>query len=204
MKSHIGGYILKRSIGAAPLLGSERASAATAEDCDTCSSLTGRRTRRRGPRSFLSCLRRSQQRCSGAPADMVTAKSVTSVSVKNVQSNSPSLTIYCINIRCLLAHKGELEYQLGVYKSHIVLIQETWLNNSIENVQLLGYTLIKRRDRSSSENRGGVISFVRCGIQNVVHLSCSLNSERMWHYLHLDHGCIAIGNWYRSPSSGLE
>ena len=49
-----------------------------------------------------------------------------------------------------------------------------------------------------------MISFVRYGIQNVVHFNSKFNSERMWHYLHLDHGCIAIGNWYRSPSSGLE
>ena len=118
---------MKRSDGAAPLPGSERASAATVNDYETCPS-SSRRARRRGPRSALSCLRRSQKGCGGASADMVTSEAVTPLSVNFDSHSSAPLVIYCINIRCLLAHSAELSYQLEVHKPHLVLIQESWLS----------------------------------------------------------------------------
>ena len=124
-----------RSNGAAPLPGSERASAATVDDCAACPS-SSRRARRRGPRSNLSCLRRSQKGCSGAPTDMVTGEAVTPLSINFVPHNSAPLVIYCINIRCLLAHTAELSYQLEVHKPHLVLIQESWLNASTQAITL--------------------------------------------------------------------
>lgn len=135
---------------------------------------------------------------------MVTDKAVTPLSVNRDSHSSAPLVIYCINIRCLLAHSAELSYQLELHEPHIVLIQESWLNATTKEINLVDYKLIERRDRSQSENRGGVISVAREGMKNKVHISKSSNSERMWHYLHLDHGNIASGNWYRSPSSSLD
>ena len=61
--------------------------------------------------------------------------------------------------------------------------------------------MISRRDRSDQENRGGIISFARVDVFNIVCVKVSADAERSWHYLHLDHGTIAICNWYRPGSS---
>ena len=109
---------------------------------------------------------------------MVSGKSETAIS--DTAPVSQSLSIYSINIKCLLAHLAELSFHLSVHKPHIVLIQDSWLNKSIEHVSIANYTLLSRRDRSETENRGGVIAFVR----------------------NLDiGGSFALCNWYRSPSA---
>ena len=112
------------------------------------------------------------------------------------------LLLFIVLIRCLLVHSARLSYQLKIHKPHLVLIQESWLNASTEKVILA--ELIERRDRSESENRGGVAFFAREGMKNIVHFIKKFDSERVWHFLHPDHGSIAIGNWYRFPSSGLD
>jgi len=81
------------------------------------------------------------------------------------------------------------------------LIQESWLNKSIEHVSIANYTLLSRRDRSDTENRGGIITFVRNDVRQAVHYSDSEHAERSWHLLHLDIGSFALCNWYRSPSA---
>jgi len=101
----------------------------------------------------------------------------------------------------LLAHLAELSFHLSVHKPHIVLIQESWLNKSIEHVSIANYTLLSRRDRSDTENRGGIIAFVRNDVRQAVHYSDSEHAERSWHLLHLDIGSFALCNWYRSPSA---
>ena len=45
-----------------------------------------------------------------------------------------------------------------------------------------------------------VAVMLKCMAQGVK----SEKSERIWHYLHLDVGTIAIANWYRSPSGDDE
>ena len=101
----------------------------------------------------------------------------------------------------MLAHVAELSFHLSVHKPHIVLIQESWLNKSIEHVSIANYSLLSRRDRSDTENRGGIIAFVRSDVRQVVHYSDSEHAERNWHLLHLDIGSFALCNWYRSPSA---
>ena len=59
-----------------------------------------------------------------APVDTVSGESETNVSIASIHQVQ-SLDIYNINIRCLLAHKAELEYHLEQHKPHIVFIQET-------------------------------------------------------------------------------
>ena len=178
------------SIDAAPL-GSERNLAANSSSSQHFSHSIGRR-RKRGPRSALATLRRSLPKHCGTPADMVSGKSETAIS--DTASTSQSLSIYSINIRCLLAHVAELSFHLSVHKPHIVLIQESWLNKSIEHVSIANYSLLSRRDRSDTENRGGIIAFVRSDVRQVVHYSDSEHAERNWHLLHLDIGGFVLCN----------
>ena len=98
-----------------------------------------------------------------------------------VSLQSQSILIYCSNILCLLANLAELSCQLAVLNPHLVMLQETWLNKDIEDVSLPNYRIISRRDRSSSENRGGVITFARTDVHNVVFISESDIAERSAH-----------------------
>ena len=117
--------------------------------------------------------------------------------MSGTRESSQSLFIYCINIRYLLAHAAELNHQLIIFNPHIILIQESWLNKSVESVSLPnGHDSwqISRHDRHDGENRGGVIAFARIDVKNIVFISNSDVAERSWHYLHLDTGTIAICN----------
>ena len=144
----------------------------------------------------------SQQQFGGSSTDMVSGQSEAKMS--GTRESSQSLSVYCINIRCLLAHAAELSYQLAIFNPHIVLIQESWLNKSVESVSLPNYMQISRHDRHDGENRGGVIAFARIDVKNIVFISNSDVAERSWHYLHLDTGTIAICNWYRPPGSAAD
>ena len=75
---------------------------------------------------------------------------------------------------------------------------------SIESLDLPNYILIGRRDRAKGPNRGGVISFVRHDVANVVHHSESPNAERMWHLIQRDTGSVALCNWYFLPTADLS
>ena len=183
----------KLDVDAAPF---ESARLPAAElDANKCYS---RRRRRRGPRSNDAVVRRSQKRLCGAPAGTAIGESMADVPIQNSVNEQP-FVIYCINIRCLLAHLSELCHYVSIYDPALILIQETWLNSSIENVVIPNYKVLSRRDRSENENRGGVITYVRNDIHVMVHMLKSPESERLWHFLHLDIGTIAISNWYRPP-----
>ena len=171
-------------------LGSVRHSAAG--NCNMTNVKGNNRLRKRGPRSQLSRNIRSLRRSGGAPADMTSGESVVDMSVDAKIDSPQPFSIFCINIRCLHANMPELMYQVKVLSPHLVLLQETWLNCNFEDVILPGYQVISRRDRSDQENRGGIISFARVDVFNIVCVKVSADAERSWHYLHLDHGTIAI------------
>ena len=101
-----------------------------------------------------------------------------------------------------MSNLAELYYQVKVLEPHLILLQETWLNASVEDPAIPGYRIISRRDRSEGENRGGVIVFARANVYNIVCIRISEDAERTWHYLHLDIGSIAVCNWYRPGVSG--
>ena len=143
---------------------------------------SGKRLRRRGPRSKLAVLRRSvPKRCRTLP-DMSPGESgdVISEFVFEDQSHadcnkdnrnqrlqvnsrpkpksSSKISILTVNIRCLLKNLDQLIVQLELYLPHILLIQETWLSASTEFVDIPGYVLVSRRDRKSETGRGGGIA----------------------------------------------
>ena len=104
-----------------------------------------RRRRRRGPRSSFALLRRSPDFRSGAPAGAAIGQSMTHAPISS-QINSQPFTIYSINIRCLLKHLSELCDYVNIFAPHIVLVQESWLNASIENVNIPNYQVLSRKD----------------------------------------------------------
>ena len=64
-----------------------------------------------------------------------------------------------------------------------------------------GFFILSRRDRSENVNRGGVLTFCRKDIKNIVFWKNSADAERSWHLIHRDSGTIGLCNWYRPPHS---
>ena len=124
---------------------------------------------------------------------MVSGESETHV--PEVSINDQPFCIYSINIRCLLANHAELCFHVQLLSPHVIFIQESWLHQGLESKEIPNYIELSRRDRSDSENRGGIIAFVRKDVRNVVHVSNSSVGERSWHLLHTDMGSIALCNW---------
>ena len=139
-----------------------------------------RRTRRRGPRSQLSRLRRSIPRerralpgtCHGEAGHFVPDSVLINsphddqshnsrISRKDICDFDSHISIFLINIQCLMARIHELSFHLEKHKLDIVCIQETWLEESIEDPRIPGYEVCSRRDRHVGANRGGVLTLQR-------------------------------------------
>jgi hypothetical protein len=88
----------------------------------------------------------------------------------------------------------------------VVCVNETFLDKGVEDVQLEGYLVVGRRDRSYSgdERRcGGIIVFARTEIaEHVSLMSMSDSSERMWILMHTHLGPYLLCCWYRPPLPG--
>jgi len=114
---------------------------------------------------------------------------------------SGGVRIFTINIQCINAHLDELIVQLNVHRPHVVLIQETWLDKTTEYVNVTGYTLVSRRDRKETANRGGILTLQRDDFNGLVHISSCKDEERDWHFLRLGVETILVANWYRPGAS---
>ena len=96
------------------------------------------------------------------------------------------IAILVVNIQGLLvfnkdgvrANLTELEFHLASLQTHIVLLQETWLDASVESVSFVGYMVVSRRDRSAGTNRGGVLTLARHDFNRLVHIENSAYDER--------------------------
>ena len=143
-----------------------------------------RRLRRRGPRSQLALLRRSVPKERRKLPDISPGEAGDSMSddliinKSHVQINKNDVFIYSLNIRCLLAHLDELTSFLNDHRPHIVFLQETWLEESVSDIKIPGYTTISRRDRHASTNRGRIISLQRDDFNCLVHIADSSVDER--------------------------
>ena len=144
----------------------------------------GTRRRKRGPRSILACTRRNCRRVGDAPADATPGQSGVDASVDDGVVSPQSLIFYSINIKCLLVNLAELCHQVKVLAPHVLMLQETWLNKSIEEIQIPYYKLISRRDRSEGDNKGGIATYARLDVINFVEVRISSDVERVWQYLH--------------------
>ena len=121
---------------------------------------------------------------------------------RDSQSISPEcLCIISVNIRSILTHRAELEARLRDTRAHIVCIQETWLDESVECLHIEGYKVVSRRDRTgtSKDGYGGILVLAREDFQSVAELRTSEKDERQWCAVHTAMGPILLGNWYRPP-----
>ena len=84
--------------------------------------------------------------------------------------------LFC-NIRSLHAHLGELQHRVDLIKPTLVGLNETWLDDSTGHVELNGYTLVCRRDRSTLPNRGGIALYARTSLNCTVKIEDSKNAE---------------------------
>ena len=105
--------------------------------------------------------------------------------------------MYNMNIRCIVAHLTELEYHLDVHRPHVVMIQETWLDASVEHIKVRNYRVVSRRDRKETANRGGILTLQRNDFNGMVHIKNSDEEERSWHFLNLGIETFLFANWYR-------
>ena len=165
--------------------------------------------RGRGTRSHMAILRRSIPKHRRSPPDISPGETGDVISdpplcnksqsrskdnlkryipeFDGVHSCHDGISVYTVNIQCLLARVAELEYQLEVHRPHVVLIQETWLCKEIKDVQIYDYVVISRRDRKDTANRGGILTLQRDDFNGLVHIGNSEIDERSWHFLRL--GC---------------
>ena len=79
-------------------------------------------------------------------------------------------------------------------------MQETWLDESIPSVKIPGYSIVSRRDRQNTANRGGILTLQRDDFNCLVHIGNSSTEERSWHFLRVDTETYLVANWYRSGS----
>ena len=124
----------------------------------------GKRLRRRGPRSHLAILRRSVAKCCRTLPGISLGESRDSIPVsclnlpceaKDASNNISQcmlenrdsklclngIFVYNVNIQCILAHLTELEYHLNLHRPHVVMIQETWLDDSAEHTVVSNYNV---------------------------------------------------------------
>ena len=111
----------------------------------------------------------------------------------------PDTCIMHVNIQGLRSHVDELcaVVRLSATPPDIVRVNETFLDDGVEQIELEGFDVVGRRDRSYSgddRSRGGVIVFARAEIANHVTLSMiSEVAERLWIQLHTNNGPYLSG-----------
>jgi hypothetical protein len=111
------------------------------------------------------------------------------------------ILVYSVNIRCMLSNLQLLLNQLEQHRPHIVLIQETWLDKSVEKIAVVGYTEVSRRDRKETANRGGIVTLQRSDFNGLVHIKNCDEEERSWHFLKVGIETVLLANWYRPGAS---
>ena len=164
------------------------------------SSNNSQRYRRRGPRSLEALKRRSRSSFS-LPFNSFSATPARSP--HNDRANSPSssseglcqsrpppailinqLSILQCNIRGWISHHDELEVILDLQsRPSLIFLNETLLNQSIENPGIAGYDLIGRYEEVATKR--GIAVYASTDISSdVVLLLKSSSSERIWLLLH--------------------
>ena len=110
------------------------------------------------------------------------------------------------NVRSLRnqLNAGRLCIELELNQPDLILVTETWLDDSTQEVIIPGYRSIARRDRQGAKIGGGVNIFARDGFWNVGLHTISVSSERAWVTLHTSTGPILVGVWYRPPDEERE
>ena len=166
------------------------------ESTDGEASLPGPRLRRRGPRSLEAL---HKPRCRGPARERINAAD------QSVHLDEEKFNIFFVNIRGFVSHPAELTGMLRLYivLPEIVCLNETFLNRSIEDVELEGYSVVARRDRKDGRQGGGVLVFARRDVANLITLiEKSQTAERVWLIIHAETGPYLMCLWYCPPDPG--
>ena len=118
-------------------------------------------------------------------------------------SNTGSIHILHCNIRGFRTNRLELSGYVHCLDNppDIILLNETFLDDSVGKPAIPGYTNFARRDRGSEG--GGVMGFALDRIaSSVCFLETSSDAERFWFLLHTTAGPYLICCWYRPPAIG--
>ncbi len=109
------------------------------------------------------------------------------------------------NIRGWISHAAELTARVRLMdeKPDLICVNETFLNRTVEHIELEGYSLVARRDRGDGRQGGGIAAFASTGIaERVTLIQSSDDAERFWLMVHADQGPHLVGVWYRPPAPG--
>ena len=81
------------------------------------------------------------------------------------------------------------------------MLQETWLEESVQSIEIAGYTIVSRRDCKETSNRGGILTLRRDDFNCIVHIADSADDDRSWHFIRLGVDTILLANWHRPGST---
>jgi hypothetical protein len=116
-----------------------------------------------------------------------------------------SFVLWHVNIQGLISSCAELVARIRIakVKPHIICLNENFLDKSVGDVTIEGYTIVGRRDRSDGRKCGGVAVYVQSRLAECVTLlQKSITHERLWILVHSDLGPLLIACWYRPPDPG--
>ena len=93
--------------------------------------------------------------------------------------------------------------RLSTVPPSLICLNETFLDDSVEDVSLEGYECVARRDRADGRKCGGVAVYAAKSISGrMAMVEKSSSSERVWLVLHADTGPYLLCVWYRPPAPG--
>ena len=88
-------------------------------------------------------------------------------------------------------------------KPDLISVNEMFLNRTTEHINIEGYSLIARRNKSDGRKCCGIAAFAASNIsQRVTLVETSENAKRVWLLVHANHGPHLIGVWYKPPDPG--
>ena len=124
---------------------------------------------------------------------------------KGIQGNTSKQEIKCVclNARCIINKKNELNIMVDYIKPHIIGITESWGNNDTTDAEfgLEGYVMF-RKDRMERRG-GGVLLYIKDTITAYeVQLQDEADcNEAIWCKLVTGHTTVTIGLVYRCPNN---
>jgi hypothetical protein len=80
------------------------------------------------------------------------------------------IQILSVNARSLLRNGAEMQVQLDILQPHLFLVQESWLDPTLEDYIFTNYVLVARTDRAVNNDRRrgeGVASFRRSDLNSI-------------------------------------
>jgi exonuclease III len=109
-----------------------------------------------------------------------------------------------VNIRGYASKSDELQARIKLMEDRplLICINETFLDQSTEEVSFEGYETAARRDRSERSGGGVLVLVKKEYAKRVVGLGNSERHERSWLMVHTEQGPILVCAWYRPPVCG--